>query len=64
MEDVISKRNWFIKWLVENEKIDVEKEIKNSELNWLHEHYFREDCLLMLLAIQDNPINFLCNILR
>ena len=61
---VISKKYGFIWWLVENDKIDVEKEIKNSELNWLHEHYFREDCLLMLLAIQDEPIRFLCEILK
>jgi len=61
---ILNKKFWFIKWLVENDKIDLEKEIKNSELNWLHEHYFREDCLLMLLAIQDEPINFLVSILK
>ena len=61
---IISKKFWFIQWLVDNDKIDTEKEIKNSELNWLHEHYFREDCLLMLLSIQDSPIEFLISILR
>ena len=61
---LISKWYGFIKWLVENDKIDIEKEIKNSELNWLHEHYFREDCLLMLLSISDEPIRFLCKILK
>ncbi len=61
---IIWKDFWFIKWLVEKDKIDIEKEIKNSELNWLHEHYFREDCLLMLLAIQDEPIEFLISILK
>lgn len=61
---LISKSFWFIKWLVENDKIDVEKEIKNSELNWLHEHYFREDCLLMLLAISDTPIEDLISYLK
>ena len=61
---IISLKGGFIKWLVENDKIDTEKEIKNSELNWLHEHYFREDCLLMILAIQDEPIRFLCEILK
>jgi len=61
---IISKQGWFIKWLVENDKIDVEKEIKNSELNWLHEHYFKEDCLLMLLSISDTPIEDLISYLR
>ena len=61
---LISKKFEFIKWLVDNDKIDTEKEIKNSELNWLHERYFREDCLLMLLSISDNPIEFLCSVLK
>ena len=61
---LVSKKMWFIEWLVKEDKIDIEKEIKNSELNWLHEHYFREDCLLMLLSIQDNPIEFLVSILK
>ncbi len=61
---VFSKSFGFIEWLVENDKIDLEKEIKNSELNWLHEHYFREDCLLMFLAIQDEPIKFLIQLLK
>jgi len=61
---LVSKKMWFIEWLVSKDKIDIEKEIKNSELNWLHEHYFREDCLLMLLSIQDNPIEFLCSVLK
>ena len=61
---LISKEYGFIWWLVENDKIDVEKEIKNSELNWLHEHYFREDCLLMLLSISDTPIEDLISYLK
>ena len=61
---LISKSFWFIKWLVENDKIDIEKEIKNSELNWLHEHYLREDCLLMLLSISDEPISDLISYLK
>ena len=61
---IISKQYWFIKWLVDNDKIDIEKEIKNSELNWLHEHYLREDCLLMLLSISDEPISDLISYLK
>jgi len=61
---IISKEYGFIQRLVEQDKIDVEKEIKNSELNWLHERYLREDCLLMLLSISEQPIEFLCSILK
>jgi len=61
---ICSKNYWFIKWLVEQDKIDVEKEIKNSELNWLHERYLREDCLLMLLSISDTPIEDLISYLK
>ena len=57
LEHLLTKQAGLIKWLVENDKIDIEKEIKNSELNWLHEHYLREDCLLMLLSISDTPID-------
>jgi len=63
-ELVLSHRFCFVKWLVENDKIDLEKEIKNSELNWLHEHYFKEDCLLMLLSISDTPIEDLISYLK
>ena len=61
---LLSTEAMFIKWLVENDKIDIEKEIKNSELNWLHEHYLREDCLLMLLSISDTPIDDLISYLK
>jgi len=61
---IMSKTFWFISWLVDNDKIDTEKEIKNSELNWLHEHYFREDCLLMLLSISSSPIDDLISYLH
>ena len=60
----ISKYYGFIQRLVDNDKIDIEKEIKNSELNWLHEHYLREDCLLMLLSISDTPIDDLISYLK
>ena len=64
---VISKKFWFIKWLVENEKIDFSREWEYStksieEFDWL----LRDDSdwLIMLLAIQDEPIRFLCEILK
>jgi hypothetical protein len=58
---VISKEYWFIKWLVENEKID----FSNIDFYFLQrEQYTKTESLLMLLAIQDNPIEFLISILK
>lgn len=60
---IISKEYWFIKWLVENEKIDLE-----IALIWLESNdrasYTETEELLMQLAIQDEPINFLISILK
>ena len=62
----LSKKFWFIKWLVENEKID-EKELEKSDrpfdVGYATEETFYER-VLMLLSIQDNPIEFLCSILK
>ena len=64
---LISKKYWFIKWLVENEKIDIESycRITSVERKWEKDVYRDEvDSLLMLLAIQDEPIGFLVSILK
>ena len=72
-ERIISKKFWFIKRLVENDKIDREKfwnsETKSSKYSDFELSYDtpREDytnILLMELAIQDEPIQFLIEILR
>ena len=79
LEDtVISARYGFIKWLVENDKIDIVKVYENLT-NYEIEIRIRavkelldnneEDTiaylkLLMLLAIQDEPIRFLCEVLK
>ena len=63
---IISKKFWFIKWLVENEKIEYTKLNKIHTRKWLNvliEQNLYED-LLMLLSIQDNPIEFLISILK
>ena len=68
---IISKKFWFIKWLVDNDKIDFE---------WMSWHWkiisyltdekdykwndIKEWVVLMLLSIQDEPIRFLCEILK
>ena len=70
---IISKEYGFIKWLVDNDKIDLEKLDKKSERKPMYS--FEEewkiwfklfevyDSLLMLVAIQENPIEFLCSVL-
>ena len=67
---VFSKKFGFIKWLVDNDKIDrtyredidypfyIDDTIK--ELKW----YKRDEMIIMLLAIQDELIQFLCDILK
>lgn len=72
-EIIISKRFGFIKWLVENDKIDFNKRPElytfkaETETRWLNNmvdgswHY---ESLLMLLSIQDDPIEFLVSVLK
>ena len=63
---VISKKYMFIKRLVDNDKIDLMKLKK-----WIEDNKFYcakwgkiTNMLLMLLSIQDNPIEFLISILK
>ncbi len=59
---IISKQYWFIKWLVENDKIDIDK----LEKKVLKENLIRkfDEWLLMLLSISDTPIEDLISYLR
>lgn len=59
---IISKNFWFIKWLVDNDKIDLDK----LEKKVLKENLIRkfDEWLLMLLSIQEKPIDFLISILK
>lgn len=66
-EYIISKHYGFIKWLIDNDRIDFSRGGKYSEksieeFDWL----LRDDIdwLIMLLAIQDEPIEFLISILK
>ena len=75
---LISKKYWFIKWLVENEKIksewikpraDLVKEViildrKTNKPIWMENQYTEVEQLLMYLAIQDEPLEFLASILK
>ena len=59
---ILSKEFWWIKWLVDNDKIDISK----TPWHYIY-HYTDEDVVkeaLMQLAIQDEPIDFLISILK
>ena len=63
-ERLIFKHFLFIQWLLDNDKIDFEK-LENlhkfNDIIYLRTAYYG---LLMLLSIQDNPIEFLVSILK
>lgn len=69
-EYIISKHYGFIKWLVDNDKInkrklyDDEYKIKIQLDGTTYWELWWADRLLMLLAIQDKPIEFLIRILK
>lgn len=72
-DKIISKKYWFIKWLVENDKIDPNKLEKIWYEKTVYEDYWQYktiveysdyEALLMLLSIQDEPIDFLISILK
>ena len=74
VEKVIYKDFWFIKWLVDNDKIDFRKVIEKEIEIWFklmrikdYPKKIKEEDIeevLMLLSIQDNPIEFLVSILK
>ena len=60
-ETIFGKRYWFIKWLVEKEKID----FSNIDFYFLQrEQYTKTESLLMLLSISDTPIEDLISYLK
>ena len=69
---IICKWYCFIDWLVESDKIDFEKsiwEFANKYKLIVPDDFYlkelsKEDELLMLLSIQENPIEFLISILK
>lgn len=71
-ETIISKKFWFIKRLVENDKIDIDKIDKKIRIYDYVEEYEEYDYvfpdiykqLLMLLSISDTPIEDLISYLK
>lgn len=67
---IISKPFWFIKWLIDNDKINnfwqVIKDIDiwwSDTITWV-DTYSNYEAALMLLAISDAPIDLLCERLK
>ena len=63
---VISKKYWFIKWLVENDKIDIDKVEEKSEYTFIKNGWWEHiiEDVLMLLSISDTPIEDLISYLK
>ena len=69
---VISKRYWFIKWLVENDKIDlwkIKKLYRKSNEHSVYTYpimyeYSDYESLFMILSISDTPIDDLISYLK
>jgi len=74
--DSLNYLRLFIKWLVKNNKIDFRKadaDISKDIVLWrepdfadfmVYRRFLDEEKVLMLLSIQDNPIEFLCSVLK
>ena len=58
---IISKSYGFIKWLVENKKVDLDGIPYLTDEYWWGFDEYEE--LIMILSIQDSPIEFLVSIL-
>ena len=59
---IISKKYWFIKRLVDNNKIDLDRVWYVDSWDW---HYYEEyENVLMRLATEDNPIEYLLSIIK
>lgn len=64
---VISKKFWFIQWLVDNDKIDIQwakNLLYESEIFNPLPYTDLSERLIMYLSIQDDPIEFLISILK
>ena len=60
---LISKKYWFIQWLYDNDKIDME-EVADRMDSWGTDNSCDVPNILMNLAIKDEPLEFLVSILK
>lgn len=64
--EIISKKFWFIQRLVERDRIDYDRAKEWCIWNDLYNNYriTKEDALIWCVAIQDNPLSFLNDLLN
>lgn len=64
--EIISKKFWFIQRLVEEDRIDYDRAKEWCIWNDLYNNYriTKEDALIWCIAIQDNPLSFLNDLLH
>lgn len=64
--EIISKKFWFIQRLVERDRIDYDRAKEWCIWNDLYNNYriTKEDALIWCIAIQDNPLSFLNDLLH
>jgi hypothetical protein len=67
IEYLYTKKFWFIKWLVENDRVKIPHKL--DELPQIYgvdynSNECKSDRLIMLLSISDTPIEFLISILK
>lgn len=66
---ICSKKFWFIKRLIQNDKIDLEG-IEQRAIDFFYDESpvrwkeIRAERLIMMLSVQDNPIEYLISFLR
>ena len=61
--EICSKYYRFIKWLVQNDKINISMLWKKTDM-WFGDKYTREESLLMVLSISNRPIKDLISYLK
>lgn len=67
--EVWTKKYWFIKRLVDNDKIDLDG-IEQRAIEFFYDESpvrwkgIRTERLIMMLSVQDNPINYLISYLK
>ena len=66
---ILNKKFWFIKWLVENEKIDFhiwnwEKYLEHPIWSSNYDKVRDYEDIIQWLSVEDEPIKFLCEILK
>ena len=65
---IISKKFWFIQWLMDQNKVEFDRARDRSDFPLLYagwwEFYSDADVIIATLSMEDNPIDFLNSILK